>query len=316
MTVTTVSSRGAAFVRLHEGCPTTAYLDPVGVPTIGPGFTMASSYCKAELQKIGITKLVPGKTKITTEDCDRILQVVLNTGYGKEVVANSPDDRTQAQMDAATSAAYNLGGRVVSKWQFGKLWRAGKLKEAADYLGSHYNTAGGKQLPGLVRRRREEALLFEKGIYTGVDTVAPAPEGVSRQATAKPAVTADPVVKEAQELLTARGFDPGAIDGWFGQKTKAAVLAYQMAHPHLVNDGIIGPATLAQLRRDAKALKDAAAKSGASAAAASAAAWTAGLPWGWIAAGVAGVAILWFAWKYRDILARRINTVTGHEVEV
>ncbi|TCT29744.1 glycoside hydrolase family protein [Martelella mediterranea] len=316
MPITTVSSRGRAFVRLHEGNPLTAYRDPTGTPTIGTGFTMKSPYCRAEFARLSIKKLIPGKTKITAEQSDRILRTVIDNGYGKEVVAHSPDNRTQYQLDAGTSAAYNLGGRVVSKWRFGKLWRAGRLKQAADYLASHYNTSKGRKLPGLVRRRQEESLLFEKGIYTGVDTVTGAPEGVPRAETDEKPATGDPVVADVQTMLKKRGFDPGAIDGWFGKNTRKAVLAYQMAHPHLVNDGIIGPATIAQLRRDMKAFKDAAAKSGASAAASGAAAWMAGLPVGWIVAGVIVFAALWFAWRYRDVIARRINTITGHEVEV
>ncbi len=316
MEITTVSRRGTTFVRLHEGNPAVAYLDPTGTPTLGPGFTMNSPYCRAELAKIGITRIVPGKTRIANDDAERILKVVLDTGYGREVVAHSPADRTQYQMDAATSAAYNLGGRVVSKWTFGKLWRAGKLKEAADYLGSHYNNSKGQRLPGLVRRRKEEALMFEKGVYTGVDTVSAAPEGVPREATDTAPETGDPVVREVQEMLKKRGFDPGEIDGWFGQKTKAAVKTYQMAHPHLKNDGIIGPATIAQLRRDMTALRDAAQKSGASAVASGALAWASGLPIGWIVGGVTVAAALWFAWRYRDVVARRINTLTGHEVRV
>ncbi|MET3602021.1 glycoside hydrolase family protein [Martelella mangrovi] len=316
MEITTVSSRGRAFVRLHEGNPLTAYLDPTGTPTIGTGFTMNSAYCRREFAKLGITKLIPGRTKITAEQSDRILRTVIDNGYGKEVVANSPADRTQYQMDAATSAAFNLGGRIVSKWRFGKLWRAGRLKAAADYLGSHYNTSKGKRLPGLVRRRKEEALLFEQGIYTGVDTVVSAPEGVPRQATDTAPETGDPVVRDVQGMLKKRGFDPGTIDGWFGENTRKAVLSYQMAHPHLINDGIIGPATIAQLRRDMKALRDAAQKSGASAAASGAIAWASGLPVGWIVTSVVIIAVGWFAWRYRDVITRRINTLTGHEVEV
>ena len=316
MEITTVSRRGRAFVRLHEGNPLTAYLDPTGTPTIGTGFTMKSAYCRREFAKLGITKLVPGKTKITTEQSDVIFVAVIDSGYGREVVDNSPADRTQCQMDAATSAAFNLGGRVVSKWQFGTLWRAGRPKAAAAYLASHYNTSKGKKLPGLVRRRKEEALLFEKGIYTGVDTAASAPEGVPRTSSDTAPTNGDPVVSEVQAMLKKRGFDPGEIDGWFGQKTKAAVMTYQMAHPHLKNDGIIGPATIAQLRRDMAALKDAAEKSGASVVASGAVAWASGLPVGWIVGGVAIVAVAWFAWRYSDVIARRFNSLTGRVVEV
>ncbi len=49
-------------------------------------------------------------------------------------------------------------------------------------------------------------------------------------------------VKTAQRLLKAFGYDCGTIDGIFGQKTKAAVIAFQKKHG-LVADGIIGQKT-------------------------------------------------------------------------
>lgn len=81
MPITKISTQGRAFVRLHEGNPLTAYLDPVGVPTIGTGFTMRSDSVRRELAKIGITKLVPGKTKITAAQSDAILDAVLAAEY-------------------------------------------------------------------------------------------------------------------------------------------------------------------------------------------------------------------------------------------
>ena len=312
MPVTTMSQRGRAFLRRLEGNPLTCYLDSRKIPTIGTGFTMRSDSCRRELARIGITKLVPGKTKITADQSDAILDAVLADEYVPAVVAQSPADRNQHQLDAAASACFNLGVGAMN-WEWAKLWRAGKLKAAADYLGTHYNTAGGVKLPGLVRRRREEALLFEQGIYTGLD--AAQPEGVPRVATAAPTPT-DPVVREAQELLTSAGLNPGAIDGWMGEQTKAAVLAYQRAHPHLVADGIIGPATLAQLRRDAGAARTAATKAASSGAGTAIAAWTAGLPWGWIAAGAVVIVLAYIAYRNRDLIVRRWNSARGKEVQV
>lgn len=313
MAITAISKPGRAFVRLHEGNPLTCYLDPVGVPTIGTGFTMRSASCKAEFAKLGIKKLVPGKTKITLEQSDRILDAVLASEFVPAVIRNSPANRKQHQVDAATSACFNLGIGAMN-WEWAKLWRRGMLKEAADYLGSHYNTAKGKKLAGLARRRREEALLFSAGVYTGVTESAP--EGVPREASKTPVAKPDPVVTEAQELLTARGFNPGAIDGWFGEKTKAAVIAYQKAHPHLVADGIIGPATLSQLRRDAAATREAITKTASSGAGSAAAAWAAGLPWGWVAAGVVVAVLGYVAYRNRDVIARRWNTWRGKEAVV
>ncbi|UHS61062.1 peptidoglycan-binding protein [Agrobacterium vaccinii] len=308
MPITKISTQGRAFMRLHEGNPLTCYLDPVGIPTIGTGFTTGSDSVRRELAKIGITKLVPGKTKITAAQSDDILDAVLGAEYVPAVVAGSPTDRKQHELDAASSVTFNLGVGAM-KWTWADLWRKGKTKAAAAHLASNYNTAKGKKLPGLVRRRREEALLFEKGTYTGVG-------GVTKEVTAEPPVLPDPVVKEAQELLTTAGLNPGAVDGWMGAKTKAAVIAYQKAHPHLIADGIIGPATIAQLRRDAGAAKDMVTKGASSAAGSGLLAFTAGLPWGWITAGVLVAVVGYVAYRNRDVVIRRWNSWRGKEVKV
>ncbi|WP_425903710.1 glycoside hydrolase family protein [Agrobacterium radiobacter] len=294
-------------MRLHEGNPLTAYLDPVGIPTIGTGFTMRSDSVRCELAKIGITKLVRGKTEITAAQSDAILDTVLAAEYVPAVVAGSPEKRKQHKLDAAASVTFNLGVGAM-KWTWAEFWRKGQITKAAAHLASNYNTAKGKKLPGLVRRRKEEALLFEKGIYTGV--------GVTKEVTLEPPKQPDPVVKEAQELLTAAGLNPSAIDGWMGEKTKAAVVAYQKAHPHLLADGIIGPATLAQLRRDASAAKEAVTKGVGSAASSGLLAFVAGLPWGWIVAGAALAAVAFVAYRNRDVIARRWNSWRGKEVAV
>lgn len=53
-------------------------------------------------------------------------------------------------------------------------------------------------------------------------------------------------VRKLQELLNALGYDCGSVDGIFGSKTKAAVLAFQKANGLSV-DGIVGPLTWAKL---------------------------------------------------------------------
>lgn len=313
MTVTEVSERGRAFIRSHEGNPLTCYLDPVKIPTIGTGFTMRSASVRKALAAIGITKLVPGKTKLTAAQSDAVFTAVLADEFAPAVVASSPQDRAQHQLDAGTSVVFNLGTGAM-QWEWAKLWRAGNIKAAASYLASHYNTAGGKKLAGLVRRRQEEANLFLTGKY-GMSSMA-APEGVPRSATPEPAKKPDPVVKEVQELLTAQGLNPGAIDGWMGEKTKAAVEAYQKAHPHLTADGVIGPATLSQLRRDSVVVKDAAKNALGFASGSGMIGFATGLPWVWIIAGALLAVAAWFAWRNRDLLKRRWNTLMGKESPV
>lgn len=53
-------------------------------------------------------------------------------------------------------------------------------------------------------------------------------------------------VRKLQELLNALGYDCGSVDGIFGSKTKAAVLAFQKGNG-LGVDGIVGPLTWAKL---------------------------------------------------------------------
>lgn len=296
------SEKGRAFIRSHEGDVLTCYLDPVGIPTIGIGFTNRTPTVTAMLGR-----LRPGVTKITREQSDRVFREVLEKDFEPAVERGMPGAR-QHEFDAAVSVAYNLGVGAM-RWQWAKLWRAGQKRDAAAYLGSHYNTAKGRRLAGLVRRRREEALLLSSGIYTGVDAPGHAqPEGVPRRETQNPPREPDPMVKEAQDILREKGFDPGESDGWMGSKTKAAIEEYQRMHPHLTVDGILGPATIAQLRRDAQALRDAAKNGGGLTSAVTVGSYFAGLPWGWIALGVAVLAAGYFAWRYRDVIVRRWNT--------
>jgi hypothetical protein len=50
-------------------------------------------------------------------------------------------------------------------------------------------------------------------------------------------------VTELQKFLNGAGYDCGAVDGKFGPKTKACVMAFQKANPPLKVDGIVGPLT-------------------------------------------------------------------------
>jgi len=54
-------------------------------------------------------------------------------------------------------------------------------------------------------------------------------------------------VEMLQLKLKAAGFDPGAVDGSYGKRTSAAVLAFQEERPDIDDDGIAGPHTLGAL---------------------------------------------------------------------
>ena len=56
-----------------------------------------------------------------------------------------------------------------------------------------------------------------------------------------------PDVEQIQLRLKAAGYDPGDVDGDFGKRTTAAVLAFQADRPELEDDGVAGPMTLGAL---------------------------------------------------------------------
>lgn len=319
-----LSDRGETFIHGHEGEVLTAYLDPVGVVTIGRGVTNRSAVATFLLKAMGIPggKLVAGKTKITRAQSAQLFKALMDAEFEPYVERKMPAKTKQHEFDMACSAVWNLGPEFMD-WKAAEAWRAGRLVEAARIWASNYNTAGGKKLPGLVRRRREEAAIFLNG-YAGAavaSTDGPnAPEGVQRVETAAPPITPDPVVKEAQVILKEKGFDLGdkGADGWMGSKTAAAIKAYQEQHPHLTADGKLGVATLTQLRKDAVALRETATKALPTVLAVTGGSWLAGVPtWAWfgVAAVVVGL-IVYFGWKYRDIWTRQINGVTGGKSEV
>ena len=55
-------------------------------------------------------------------------------------------------------------------------------------------------------------------------------------------------VKTVQEILKQLGYNPGPIDGWYGEKTESAVIQFQEAQ-NLYADGVVGPTTWRALRQ-------------------------------------------------------------------
>lgn len=59
-------------------------------------------------------------------------------------------------------------------------------------------------------------------------------------------------VKQLQQALKSKAFDPGAVDGNFGAKTKAAVIKYQTpgAEKSTNTEGVVGPLIWGSLLAD------------------------------------------------------------------
>ena len=131
----------------------TAYIDPVGIPTIGYGSTF--NFDENRKVKIGdkITqeKAVEWLRKETANIVPQIKKLVI-------VPIN------QNQLDSITSLVYNIGIGNFKSSTLLRLLNAGASKEdvAAQFLRWNKGTVRGQkvELPGLTRRRKEEKDLF------------------------------------------------------------------------------------------------------------------------------------------------------------
>lgn len=241
------SAQGVAAIEHHEGVVLKAYRDVVGVWTIGAGLTAAS----------GVVKPKAGMV-ISRADATKLLQVALNENYEPAVLAQMAD-AAQHEFDAGVSFHFNTGAIARATWV--KLWRADAARSAVRGSLMQWTKGGGKVLPGLVRRRDDEARMLLEGKYPVAAAPKPPVAAVDGWATWALAMTQAEreAVGKALQDLSYQPFGDADAGAWI---RAAAVRAFQKDHG-LTVDGIIGRATLSTLQRRL----DAATKTKATAAA-------------------------------------------------
>lgn len=282
------SGRGRAFLERHEGVVLKAYRDPVGIWTIGAGLTAASGVVRPR-----------GGMVITRREADRLLAAALATSY-EPAVRKAMSGAKQHEFDAGVSFHWNTGAIGRASWV--KAWSARQWQAVHDGL-LRWTRGGGRVLPGLKRRREEEFRLMREGLY---DLTLPTQGG----RMARIALPIDP-----DELLAIRtgfrklGYDPGADDH---HVARDAVERFQKDHD-LTVDGILGRATLSTLQRrlDARAKTAGTAVSGTAGAGATQVPGLAEVVPDdnlLLAVGaITAVALVLLAWKYRDVLAVKVQ---------
>lgn len=297
-----------AFIGSHEGFVGQWYLDAVHVPTIGYGFTWNSKIFREWwMAKYG-RKMKKGDT-ISKAEALALLEKCIELEYRPPVVKALPNAAENVK-DAASSMVFNCGPGALA-WRWAKAIAGGQLKEGCALWRRTATTAKGKSLPGLIRRRREEADIAEFNRY---------PSWLKFDAPPERRVTSDDT-RQAQAWLKSLGYYTGEVDGIAGGKTFSALLRFQRDHGNLKADGILGPATMAALQRAVDLKKKAGgAVAGGGAIAAGGGAGTATtdqtsvvyqvsdyLMWGGIALIV--VLLVYLAWRYRDEISTTIRKV-------
>lgn len=137
-----INAAGLALIKEFEGLHLKAYLDPIGIWTIG----------------YGVIKGVHEGMEISTEDAERLLIEELKekeAGVEGLVKIRLNDN----QFSALVSFAYNLGLQNLGRSTLLRMVNLCSFAEASDEF-PKWNKAGGKVLAGLTRRRVAERALF------------------------------------------------------------------------------------------------------------------------------------------------------------
>lgn len=300
-----------AFVGGYEGKVLKAYLDPVHVLTIGYGFTWKSAVFRKWWLAHHNAKLKLGDTMTESEALEVLLLILQDEGI--DPVAEKFPGQTQTLIAAGASMVYNCGEGALA-WQWATDIANGHTEEGIARWRTTGTTAKGKKLPGLVRRRNEEADVASTGKWPA--WVRPWVKGLPVPETYSPSEN----IAQAQRWLEELGYNPGPADGVPGLRTRAAVTRFQSEHGQLTVDGIIGPATLAALRRTIDARKAGGVvvtgtggsvivgTTGDGIAPKGEYSWIGDLlVWGGLAVGI-GI-LIWLIWRYKDELVPVLRKV-------
>lgn len=145
-----ISNLGVQLVKHFEGLYLKAYLCPARVWTIGYGHT-GLKHNDGTVKK--------GRT-ITEAEAEALLTQDLNTKYGPEVSRLVKVPLQQHEFDALVSFHFNTGALAKSTL-LRRLNIGDRAGAAEEFL--RWTKGGGKELPGLVRRRKSERYLFLTG---------------------------------------------------------------------------------------------------------------------------------------------------------
>lgn len=125
-----------------EGCRLVAYRDAAGVPTIGYGHTAGV--------RMGDRISQQQAKALLRQDVEAVMRQVRALDVA----------RTEAQLEALTSFAFNLGIARLRSSTLLKVIRQGGSKQAIQREFKRWVYAGGRKLSGLVKRREWEASHF------------------------------------------------------------------------------------------------------------------------------------------------------------
>jgi lysozyme len=163
-----LSPEGAALMHRYEGYRTRPYLCPAHIWTIGYGHVLYQDQIQLPMiRKEGYTGFIrkdyplrPEHNRVwSKEEIERLFEVDVSA-FERGVLRLVPGCAGhQGRFDALVSFAYNAGLGNLQRSQIRMKANRDDIQGAADAF-MQWTKAGGKELPGLVKRRKDERALF------------------------------------------------------------------------------------------------------------------------------------------------------------
>ncbi len=163
-----LSPEGAALMHRYEGYRTRPYLCPAHIWTVGYGHVLYQDQIQLPMvRKEGYTGFIrmnyplrPEHNRVwSKKEIDALFDADV-TAFERGVLRLVPGCAGhQGRFDALVSFAYNAGLGNLQRSQIRMKANRDDIEGAADAF-MQWTKAGGKELPGLVKRRRDERALF------------------------------------------------------------------------------------------------------------------------------------------------------------
>lgn len=156
-----VSKECIEMIKHHEGVRQKPYRCPALLWTVGVGHVIDPSHIGVKFDDRKSLPIPQGWDRtLSMEEVDQILAEDLRR-FEKGVLRLCPNGLTQHRFDALVSFAFNVGLGNLQRSSLRMKHNRGDYADAAEEF-LKWAKAGGKVLPGLLKRRRDELNLYSK----------------------------------------------------------------------------------------------------------------------------------------------------------
>jgi lysozyme len=154
-----VSKECIEMIKHHEGVRTKPYRCPALLWTVGVGHVIDPNHIRVPFEERKSLAIPSGWDRVLSMgEVNDILAKDLVT-FERGVLRLCPTGLTQSRFDALVSFSFNVGLGNLQRSTIRQRHNRGDFEGTAEAF-MDWTKAGGKVLPGLVKRRKDEAALY------------------------------------------------------------------------------------------------------------------------------------------------------------